>query len=157
MPPARAYWFPNGYGDMATAMALGMLGRADDALAALDTMDADLAAMGARRFAPRALNIRGWVIRNLGATDAADDLNQAARELTAAISMTEPLANAILDLAAGRLLVSDADGASGYLAEVEALTDVAHAFQWRHRLRGRLLRSLPRHADPPVRGGRGGC
>jgi hypothetical protein len=55
--------------------------------------------------------------------------------------MTEPLANALLDLASGRLLVGDLDKAGALLDEAALLGDVEHAFRWRHQLRGRLLRA----------------
>jgi tetratricopeptide (TPR) repeat protein len=42
-----AYRFPNAYALMAATMALGMLGRAEEALATLDALDADVARMGA--------------------------------------------------------------------------------------------------------------
>ncbi len=136
-----AYRFPNAYALMAATMALGMLGRADEALATLDALDADVARMGAQRWMARSLNLRGWIMRNLGEHSAADELNQAAIETTRPLGMAEPLANALLDLASGRLLVGDLDAAGTLLDEVAALGAVEHAFRWRHQLRGRLVRA----------------
>ncbi len=159
-----AYRFPNAYGLMAATMAsatsatlghprppsatLGhprppsaTLGRPDEALATLATLADDVARMGARRWTPRPLNLRGWIVRNLGGLGEADELNHAATELAAKEGLTEPLAQGVLDLAAGRLLAGDLDGAAGLLVRADGLGDVEHAFRWRHQLRGRLLRA----------------
>jgi DNA-binding SARP family transcriptional activator len=136
-----AYRFPDAYARMAATMALAMLGRADEALATLDTLSSDVARMGAERWTPRPLNLRGWIVRNLGETGEADELNQAAIEAARPQGLAEPLANGLLDLAAGRLLVGDLDRAGVLLDDAAALGDVEHAFRWRHQLRGRLLRA----------------
>lgn len=136
-----AYRFPNAYGLMAAAMAQAMLGRPDDALITLDGLASDVARMGAQRWTPRPLNLRGWVVRNLGEIGEADELNLAAIEAARPLGLAEPLANGLLDLAAGRLLVNDLDGAGALLDEAAAVGDVEHAFRWRHLLRGRLLRA----------------
>ncbi len=47
----------------------------------------------------------------------------------------------MLDLASGRLLVGDFDSADALLREAMTLTEVEHAFRWRHGLRGRLIRA----------------
>ncbi|MGH3572090.1 MAG: hypothetical protein ACRDUW_09715, partial [Pseudonocardiaceae bacterium] len=136
-----AYRFPNAYALMAATMALGMLGRAEEALATLDALDADVARMGAQRWIARPLNLRGWIMRNLGELTAADELNQAAIEAARPQGMAEPLAHALLDLASGRLLAGDLDEAGKLLDEAAALAEVEHAFRWRHQLRGRLVRA----------------
>ncbi|HEY6539039.1 MAG TPA: AAA family ATPase, partial [Candidatus Dormibacteraeota bacterium] len=133
-----AYRFPNAYGGMAATMALGMLGRADEALAALETLEADVARMGAHRWQARPLNLRGWIVRNLGELGQADELNRAAIEAARAQGLDEPLANGLLDLASGRLLADDFDGAGGLLGQAMPFTEIEHAFRWRHQLRGRL-------------------
>ena len=136
-----AYRFPNAYALMAATMALGMLGRAEEALATLDALDADVARMGAARWTARPLNLRGWILRNLGERTAADELNQAALEAARPRGLTEPLAHALLDLASGRLLTGDLDAAGKLLDEATALGEVEHAFRWRHQLRSRLVRA----------------
>jgi tetratricopeptide (TPR) repeat protein len=136
-----AYRFPNAYAEMAATMALAMLGRADEALATLDVLAADVTRMGAQRWTPRPLNLRGWIVRNLGETGEADELNQAAMEAARPLGLAEPLANALLDLAAGRLLVGDLDRAGELLDQAGALGDVEHAFRWRHQMRRRLLQT----------------
>jgi len=136
-----AYRFPNAYALMAAAMALAMLGRADEALTTLEALRVDVDRMGARRWTPRPLNLRGWIVRNLGAIEEADELNQAAIEAARPQELAEPLANGLLDLASGRLVAGDLDTAAALLDEAAALGEVEHAFRWRHQLRGRLLRS----------------
>jgi DNA-binding SARP family transcriptional activator len=136
-----AYRFPNAYALMAATMALGMLGRAEEALATLDALDADVARMGAARWTARPLNLRGWILRNLGEFTAADELNQAALETARPGALTEPLAHALLDLVSGRLLTGDLDAAGELLDEATALAEVEHAFRWRHQLRSRLVRA----------------
>ncbi len=136
-----AYRFPNAYALMAATMALAMLGRADEALAMLEALRADIARMGARRWAPRPLNLRGWIVRNLGEIAEADELNQAAIEDAQSQGLAEPLANGLLDLAAGRLVAGELDAAGALLDEAAALGEVEHAFRWRHQLRGRVLRA----------------
>ncbi len=135
------YRFPNAYGGMAATMALAMLGRVDEALSALDALESDVARMGAHRWTPRPLNLRGWIVRNLGELGEADELNQAAIDTARVHGLDEPLANGLLDLASGRLLAGDFDGADSLLCEATPLTEVEHAFRWRHQLRGRLLQA----------------
>ena len=135
------YRFPNAYAQMAATMALATLGRVDEAMATLDTLSSDVARMGAQRWTARPVNLRGWIVRNLGGFSEADELNRAAIEAARPLGMAEPLANALLDLAAGRLLVDDLDGAAALLDEADHVGSVQHAFRWRHQLRGRLLRA----------------
>jgi tetratricopeptide (TPR) repeat protein len=135
------YRFPNAYGLMTATMALAMLGRADEALLTLETLAADVARMGATRWVPRPLNLRGWIVRNLGGTGEADDLNHAAIEEARRQGLSEPLANGLLDLASGRVMAGDLDRAGLLLEEAAVLGDVEHAFRWRHQLRGRLVRA----------------
>ncbi len=133
------YRFPNAYALMAATMALAMLGRADEALATVEALAADVARMGANRWIPRPLNLRGWIVRNLGETGAADDLNQAAIDLARGQGLTEPLANGMLDLASGQLMAGELDRTGILLDEAGLLGDTEHAFRWRHQLRGRLV------------------
>ena len=93
------------------------------------------------RWTARPLNLRGWIVRNLGGFSEADELNRAAIEAARPLGMAEPLANGLLDLAGGRMLVDDLDGAGALLDEADEVGAVQHAFRWRHQLRGRLLRA----------------
>ena len=140
-PGPATYRFPNGYSGMAAALSLGMLGRAEDALAALDVLDRDIARMGAKRWPTRSVNIRGWVLRNLGAHAEADDCNVAGVELAVAVALDEGIANGELDLATGRLLAGDLDAAAAHLDRADRMSERPHAFGWRHQLRARLLRA----------------
>src|SRR5450432_357873 len=97
--------------------------------------------MGAQRWTPRPLNLRGWILRNLGELERADELNREAIQAARETGTAEPLANALLDLVSGRLLAGDLEGADRLLIQAEPLADVEHAFRWRHQLRGRLLRA----------------
>ena len=136
-----AYRFPNAYGLMASVMSLAMLGRAEDALTTNAVLKSEIERMGAPRWTPRPLNLEGWILRNLGESTKADELNHAALESAQSIGQAEPLANALLDLAAGRLLDHDLDAAEQLLDRAAMQLEVEHAFRWRHELRGRLLRS----------------
>jgi len=109
-----------------------MLGRADEALATLEVLGADVARMGARRWMPRPLNLRGWIVGNLGEIGEADELNQAAIEEARRQGLAEPHANGLLDLASSRLMAGELDTASALLDEAAALGEIEHAFRWRH-------------------------
>ena len=136
-----AYRFPNAYGLMATVTGLATLGRADEALATIDLLEGEVRRMGASRWVPRPLNLRGWVTRNLGEPTEADELNHEALEAARAADLAEPWAHALLDLAAGRLLQGEWDAAATFLDQAAGLLADDHAFRWRHELRGRLLRA----------------
>jgi DNA-binding SARP family transcriptional activator/tetratricopeptide (TPR) repeat protein len=103
------------------AAAIG--GRVDVALATSAETLAEMERLGelGARYVPGACNYRGWVLRNLGQYGEADDLNERARSLTPGSGMEEPFNHATLDLADGRLLAGDPDGAAGYLAELRGL------------------------------------
>ena len=135
------YHYPNAYALMAATMAHAMLGRPDRALTSLGLLESAIERMDAARWVPRPRNLRGWIARNLGDPGQADDLNQEAVECSRDAAMAEPLAHGLLDLAAGRLLVDDADAAARLLDEARLLEDQEHAFRWRHRLRRRLLQA----------------
>jgi DNA-binding SARP family transcriptional activator len=134
-----AYRFPNAYGLMATVTGLATLGRAEEALATIDLLESEVRRMGASRWVPRPLNLRGWVTRNLGEPTQADEMNQEALEAARAADLAEPWAHALLDLAAGRLLQDEWDAAATFLDQADGLLAEDHAFRWRHELRGRLL------------------
>jgi DNA-binding SARP family transcriptional activator len=136
-----SYPFPNAYAGMSAAMGLAMLGRADDALRTLDTLDADIERMGARRWGPRTLNVRAWVLRNLGCAEEADELNAAAIEASPGGANLEAHTHAVLDLAARDLEGGDPDRATAGLEEGEGLAAGEFSFSWRLRLRCRLLRA----------------
>lgn len=111
-------------------------------------------------------NFRGWILRNLGAVEAADEANRQGLESASRFASSQPKvsteqrAHGLLDLASGRLQAGDLDAARSYLAQVEPLQRVEHALRWRHELRAlaaageavdrdelsRLLEALPQLA-----------
>jgi len=126
---------------LAAAQAYAALGEAAAALAELDAVDA--AAQGQRtpRFAARADNTRAFVLRNLGLVEEADACNTAAYELSLRQQgMGEPIVDALLGLADGRLRAGDLVAAAALLDRAAHEASVPHPFAWRHALRGRLLR-----------------
>jgi DNA-binding SARP family transcriptional activator len=136
-----SYRYPTAYALMARAMAAAMAGRPDAALAAIAALESEVARVGARRWQPRSHNLRGWILRNVGAAGAADEQTRAAIEQARAADLAEPLANGLLDLASGRLQVDDLDGAAELLMTEDPVGGVEHAFRWRTELRRRLLQA----------------
>jgi ATP/maltotriose-dependent transcriptional regulator MalT len=125
---------------LAAAQALGMLGRADDALAELAAVDRAAADQRTERFTARADNCRAWILRNLGTLDEADARNEAAYARSAgAAEWTEPVADALLGLADGRLRVADAEAARVLLDRYRTEAAAPHPFAWRHALQATLL------------------
>jgi DNA-binding SARP family transcriptional activator len=125
---------------LAAAQAFGMLGQVREALAELDAVDRAATEQRTARFAARADNCRAWLLRNLGDADAADARNQAAYERSiGAIGMREPVADALLGLADGRLRAGQPAAARRLLERVATETAVSHPFAWRHELRAALL------------------
>ncbi|MDX6242510.1 MAG: hypothetical protein QOE76_233 [Frankiales bacterium] len=126
---------------MSRGLAFAALGRSADALACFDSMDELTRRLGLFRYAGRADNCRGYVLRNLGQPERADELNAAARAAGAAIDLAEPQAHAVLDLAEGRLRAGDLDAVAVLLAEAAPFgsDERPHGFQWRHRVRARWL------------------
>jgi tetratricopeptide (TPR) repeat protein len=130
-PALHAYLF--------MAVALANLGRAEEALEAVAAIEAHATRMGATRWAGRADNTRGWILRGLGQWQAADEANAAGLERSADVGMLEPVAHAHLDLAAGALALGDL-GRAGREVEAAEAVGGGHAMAWRHRLRARLYR-----------------
>jgi tetratricopeptide (TPR) repeat protein len=151
-------WAPM-HGRFTRVMALGQLGRIDDALTVCDDLDAAVRRSGAigARFQGPAGNARGWVLRYAGATGAADEVNTAVCELTqgpqggpASDSVAEYYYVSLLDLADGRLLADDLDGAARLVDELEPVDRWAGTMAWhqRHRLflaRARLALARDEH------------
>ena len=132
------------HGRFARTMALGQLGRARDALAACDELDAAVVRFGeqAARFEGPVANIRGWVLRNLGRHDEARESNLRALDAAGddagprTASMAEAYWVALLDLADGALLTGCVDEAADLLdrcAPIETW-DGTMAWHQRHRL-----------------------
>ncbi len=125
---------------LAAAQALGMLGRVADALGELSAVDEVATGQRTPRFAARADNCRAWILRNIGASGQADELNRAAYDRSfGAIGMSEPVADALLGLADGRLRAGELAAARELLDRARLETATPHPFAWRHLLRGTLL------------------
>ncbi len=119
------------------AQAYAHLGEPMRALGAVDAIETEQARTGIVRWAGRAENTRGWILRNLAQHEAADESNFSALERATAIDMAEPMSHAYLDLAAGAMLRSEFDAATGSIDAARALGD-RHALAWRHGLRADL-------------------
>jgi DNA-binding SARP family transcriptional activator len=119
------------------AQAYAHLGQPVQALAAVDAIESEQARTGVVRWAGRAENTRGWILRNLGETELADESNLAALEHATAIDMHEPMSHAHLDLAAGAIMRNDFDAAARSIDAARALGD-RHALAWRHHMRADL-------------------
>jgi hypothetical protein len=125
---------------LAAAAARTALGDVAGALAELDAVDEAAAGQRTARFSARANNARAFILRNLGATDAADACNRAAYEISQhQEGMGEPVADALLGLADGRLRAGDLDGAVNLVEREEREAAATRPFAWRHSLRRRLV------------------
>lgn len=140
--PATLEQFTLPMAQMSRGLAYAALGRSAQALTCFDTVEELVERLGIVRYAGRADNCRGYVLRNLGQLEQADDLNAAAQAAGSSVGLDEPLAHAVLDLAEGRLRAGELDAVRRLLEEAEAFggVDRRHGFQWRHRLRARWLR-----------------
>ena len=91
------------------------------------------------RFAGRAVNFAGWVLRNLGAASQAHDHHCEALEVARRHGTAEVTIAALEDLAEERLDAGDADGAQSRLAEALALLQGDLVFGWRLELKHLLI------------------
>jgi tetratricopeptide (TPR) repeat protein len=130
---------------LAAGYASAMLGRPAAALTEFDKHLAASVRLQSDRYAGRSDNMRGWVLRNVGALEAADELNRSAYEVSVRHDAVEPRMHALLDLADGRLRIGDLAGAAGYLRRYhDEFTD--HLFAWRNEWRAALLEARLRLA-----------
>ena len=129
-------------GSSPRAVSLGHAGRIVEAFTALDELDVESAREGvpARRFAGISANARGWLLRNLGCTEEADELNGRAAQLPLDLEHAEVHYAAHLDLIEGRLLVGDVDAARLLAESTAAIETWEGSMAWRHRGRFRLQR-----------------
>ncbi|WP_281689977.1 BTAD domain-containing putative transcriptional regulator [Pseudonocardia thermophila] len=122
-----------------TAHAYGLLGRSADALRVLDRLEAELDRRGtAVRYAGVQHTYRSWILRNLGAPDAAE----SALAGLAGAGNQEIRAQCHLDVADCLLRSGDLDGSAARLAvaEVESGTRWFHN-KWRFDQRRSLLQA----------------
>jgi DNA-binding SARP family transcriptional activator len=122
-----------------TGHAHALAGRPALALDALTRYTAEVKRRQVPRFAGRAVNFAGWVLRNIGASAAAlghhhEALDAAAREGTAEVTIA-----ALEDLAEHCLEAGDLDGAQARLAQARALLRGDLVFGWRLDLKHQLV------------------
>jgi hypothetical protein len=91
------------------------------------------------RFAGRAVNFAGWVLRNLGAGQEGLDQHCEALEVARRQGTAEVTIAALEDLAEQRLDAGDADGAQARLAEARTLLRGDLVFGWRLELKHLLV------------------
>jgi DNA-binding SARP family transcriptional activator/tetratricopeptide (TPR) repeat protein len=123
---------------IALGRSLAMLGRPAEAIAAFDQMALTVERQHVTRFAGRAENYRGWVLRNLGAEAEAEDATQQAWEAVGhldEVAAAEARGHAVLDLTDGRLRSGDLDGAARWLGEAGRAQLAPHVMRWRFELR----------------------
>ena len=122
-----------------TGHAHALAGRPAQALAALSRYTAEVERRQVPRFAGRAVNFAGWVLRNLGARQEALDHHHQALEAGQGQGTADVTVAALEDLAEHCLEAGDPDGARARLAEASALLVGNVVFGWRLRLKHRLL------------------
>jgi hypothetical protein len=120
-----------------TGHAHALAGRPAQALAAFTRYTAEVERRQVPRFAGRAVNFAGWVLRNLGAYPEALDHHHEA--LAAGQGTADVTIAALEDLAEQALEAGDADGAAARLAEADALLRGDLVFGWRLRLKHQLV------------------
>ena len=116
--------FARHHGHLFRFFSLGQRGRIVEALAAttMARTAAEQAGDLGVRFTAAADNAQSWLLRSVGRIEAADELAAAAFEMSSGggTATSEMHFAAMLDLADGRLLSGDADGAAEELERAEA-------------------------------------
>jgi hypothetical protein len=128
---------------MAHWYALGMLGRPDEAMRALEAYQASpvITGLTRARFVGVAMNMAAWLLRGMGELAAAEDSNLAAVAQTDFPGISEHQAHGALDLVEHALLVGDPAGAERRLARVELQPLDGGTMVWRQRERHELLQA----------------
>jgi tetratricopeptide (TPR) repeat protein len=122
-----------------TGHAHALAGRPAQALAAFARYTEEVERRQVPRFAGRAENFAGWVLRNLGAAGEAAEQHAAALEIAQRQGTAEVTIAALEDLAEQSLDAGDTDGAQARLAEAAALLRGDLVFGWRLALKHRLI------------------
>jgi tetratricopeptide (TPR) repeat protein len=122
-----------------TGHAYALAGNPALALDALNRYTAEVERRQVPRFAGRAVNFAGWVLRNVGAWQEALDLHSEALEAGRHQGTAEVTIAAIEDLAEQCLDIGDTDGAESRLAEALALLRGDLVFGWRLELKHMLV------------------
>ncbi len=122
-----------------TGHAHAAAGRPALALDAFTRYTAEVERRQVPRFAGRAVNFAGWVLRSLGAADEADDHHRRALELGQSQGTVEVTIAALEDLAEQCVEAGDAGGAQDRLAQARTLLTGDLVFGWRLELKYQLL------------------
>jgi DNA-binding SARP family transcriptional activator/tetratricopeptide (TPR) repeat protein len=122
-----------------TGHAHALAGRPAQALAAFTRYTAEVERRQVPRFAGRAVNFAGWVLRNLGAWTEALDHHHEALEVGRRQGTADVTIAALEDLAEQCLDTGDADGAAARLAQAGALLVGDLVFGWRLELKHQFI------------------
>ncbi|HLN68760.1 MAG TPA: AAA family ATPase [Streptosporangiaceae bacterium] len=122
-----------------TGHAHAAAGRPALALDAFTRYTAEVERRQVPRFAGRAVNFAGWVLRSLGAADEAGDHHRRALELGQSQGTVEVTIAALEDLAEQCVEAGDAGGARDRLAQARTLLTGDLVFGWRLELKYQLL------------------
>ena len=123
-----------------TGHAHAVAGHPALALDAFSRYSAEVERRQVPRFAGRAVNFGGWVLRNIGAPEPAHDRHLKALELgQVGQGIPELTIAALQDLAEECVQAGDADGAQSRLAQARALLAGNLVFGWRLELKHQLI------------------
>jgi tetratricopeptide (TPR) repeat protein len=122
-----------------TGHAYAVAGRPALALAAFTRYTGEVERRQVPRFAGRAVNFAGWVLRSLGAPGEAADHHREALELGPSQGTAELTIAALEDLAEQCVEAGDPDGARARLAQARALLTGDQVFGWRLDLKHQLI------------------
>jgi DNA-binding SARP family transcriptional activator len=122
-----------------TGHAHAVAGRPAQALDALASYTAEVERRHVPRFAGRAVNFAGWVLRNIGAAGEALDRHREALDAAAWEGTAEVTIAALEDLAEHGLESGDLDGSQARLAQARELLRGDLVFGWRLDLKHQLL------------------
>ncbi len=122
-----------------TGHAHALAGRPAQALAAFTRYTAEVERRQVPRFAGRAVNFAGWVLRNLGAWTEALDHHREALEVGQRQGTADVTIAALEDLAEQCLDTGDPDGAVALLAQARALLVGDLVFGWRLELKHQFI------------------
>jgi DNA-binding SARP family transcriptional activator len=122
-----------------TGHAHALAGRPAEALAAFTRYTTEVERRQVPRFAGRAVNFAGWVLRNLGAWPEALDHHYEALEVGQRQGTPDVTIAALEDLAEQQLETGDPDGAQARLDQATALLRGDLVFGWRLQLKHQLI------------------
>ncbi|MCW2857904.1 MAG: putative DNA-binding protein [Marmoricola sp.] len=131
-----------------TGHAYALAGRPEAAITALARYTTEVERRQVPRFAGRGVNMSGWVLRNIGAHEAALDANEEALDTSPGKGAELPIA-ALEDLADEQLRIGDPQAAAAFLDQVAPLLVGDLVFGWRLDLKHALLRArIALESDP---------